>query len=457
MVRRLLVANRGEIAVRIIRAARELGVRTIAVYSDADAEAVHVRLADEAVHIGPAQASRSYLDTGAVLAAVRSSGADSVHPGYGFLSERAEFAEGVLESGAAWVGPSPQAIRSMGDKAEARRSAQEAGVPIVPGTDGPVASAADAVAAAEAVGFPVAIKASAGGGGRGIRIVGSRDDLAGAVAAAQAEARAAFGSDEVYLERFVPRARHIEVQVFGDGENFVHVGVRECSMQRRRQKMIEEAGAATLPAAIAAEMETAAVALAESVKYTGAGTVEFLYDEASGEFFFIEMNTRIQVEHPVTEMISGLDLVQEQLRIAFGERLSFTQDDVVLRGHALEVRINAENPDRDFLPSPGTVTHLQPPGGPFVRFDSGFTAGSTVPPYYDSLLAKLVVWAGDRGRAVERMLRALDELQLEGLATTAGFVRRLVDTPEFRAGEYHTTFLEQWMQTDRAEAGVAHV
>jgi acetyl-CoA carboxylase biotin carboxylase subunit len=446
---KLLIANRGEIAIRVIRAARELGIRTVAVCSETDQGALHVRSADEHVVIGPAAASQSYLDAAAVLAAAAQVGADAVHPGYGFLSERADFAEAVLGAGMIWVGPSPEAIRLMGDKAQARATAAKAGVPTVPGSDGPVSDVAAGLAAAEQVGYPVAMKAAAGGGGRGIRVVGNAEELAAALPVAHAEAAAAFGNSDVYIERFVPAARHIEVQVFGDGKNFVHLGERECSMQRRRQKVIEEAGAPGLPAAVRDAMTSAAVRLAETVAYSGAGTVEFLYDPAREDFFFIEMNTRIQVEHPVTELVVGRDLVQEQLKVASGAPLSFSQHDVVFRGHAIEVRLNAENPDMGFMPSPGTLAVLRMPGGPFVRIDSGVEAGSQVSPFYDSLLAKVIVWGPSRDEAVARMRRALDEVEVHGVATTVGFLREVLDVPEFVAGSYHTTFLETWM-TGRA-------
>ncbi|WP_036499046.1 acetyl-CoA carboxylase biotin carboxylase subunit [Nocardia aobensis] len=453
-MRKLLIANRGEIAVRIARAAREQGIATVAVHSEADRGAEHVRIADEAVLIGPAPATASYLSVDAVMAAVRDSGADAVHPGYGFLSENAEFARAVLEAGAIWVGPSPAAIREMGDKVAARKSAEAAGVPTVPGSDGEVTEIDEAERVAQRIGFPLAIKAAAGGGGRGIRIVERPEDLATAISTAQAESRAAFGSDSVYLERFVPRARHIEVQVFGDGAAAVHLGLRDCSMQRRRQKVIEEAGELGLPDAVAANMAESAVQLAKSVGYTGAGTVEFLFDEGRGEYYFIEMNTRIQVEHPVTEMVYGRDLVGEQLRVASGEPLSFAQTDLSPRGHAIEIRINAENPAMNFLPSPGTIARFDLPAGPFVRVDSGFQAGSTVTPYYDSMLAKIIVWGTDRPAALARMNRALHELVIEGVTTTASFIGEVLATEEFGTGAYHTTWLEQWM-TERAEAGDA--
>jgi acetyl-CoA carboxylase biotin carboxylase subunit len=449
-MRKLLIANRGEIAVRIARAARELGIPTVAVCSEADKEALHVRAADEHVMIGPASAAQSYLKVDALMSAARETSADAVHPGYGFLSENAAFAQRVHDEGLTWVGPSPDAISMMGDKAQARATAVQAGVPTVPGSDGPVADVSVGLEAAEHVGYPVAIKAAAGGGGRGIRIVTSPDELRAQLPVAQAESKAAFGSGEVYIERFVPRARHIEVQVFGDGTNFMHLGERDCSMQRRRQKVIEEAGAWDLPEHIRDAMTDASVRLAEVVGYSGAGTVEFLYDAERVEFYFIEMNTRIQVEHPVTEMVSGHDLVQEQLLVASGNPLSLSQAAYRPRGHAIEVRLNAENPEFNFMPSPGRLELFRMPGGPFVRVDSGFEAGSEVTPFYDSLLAKVVVWAENRDDAVARLRRALDEVEITGVATTVGFLRAVLDLPEFRAGGYHTTFLETWMAEEKS-------
>ncbi|NKX86866.1 acetyl-CoA carboxylase biotin carboxylase subunit [Nocardia coubleae] len=455
-MRKLLIANRGEIAVRIARAAREQGITSVAVYSEADAQAEHVKAADEAVLLGPPPAGASYLDTDKLLAVIVANGVDAVHPGYGFLSENADFAEAVIDAGVTWVGPSPSAIREMGDKVAARKSAQAAGVPTVPGSDGAVSDPDQVRTVVEEIGFPVAIKAAAGGGGRGIRIVEQESELAPAISTAQAEARAAFGSAEVYLERFVPRARHIEVQVFGDGERAVHLGLRDCSVQRRRQKVVEEAGDLRLPESAALGMCESAVALAVAVGYKGAGTVEYLYDETRGEYYFIEMNTRIQVEHPVTEMVYGQDLVGEQLRVAAGQPLSLHQDQLSPRGHAIEVRINAENAAMGFLPSPGTIERFDLPAGPFVRVDSGFVAGSAVAPYYDSMLAKVIAWGNDRPSALARLLRALGELRIEGVTTTADFVESVLRSPEFAAGQFHTTWLEPWMaeRTERESVDV---
>ncbi|KAB7744912.1 acetyl-CoA carboxylase biotin carboxylase subunit [Nostocoides sp. F2B08] len=444
----LLVANRGEIALRIVRAAQELGIRSVAVCSEVDVDSLHVEHADSHVVIGPASATKSYLNVDALLAAAEEAGADSVHPGYGFLSENAEFAQRVIDAGLTWVGPAPEAIRQMGDKAAARAAAERADVPTVPGSDGPVSGLDEAREVAETVGYPLAIKASAGGGGRGIRIVANPEELAAQVPVAQAEAKAAFGSGEVYLERFVARAKHIEVQVIGDGTRAIHFGERECSLQRRRQKVIEEAPAPGLPDSVREELTASAVRLAERVGYSGAGTVEYLYDPAIQEFFFIEMNTRIQVEHPVTEMITGHDLVKEQLLIAAGNALSITQDDVQFTGHSIEARLNAENPDFDFLPSPGHLDVFRMPGGPFVRVDSGFEAGRGVPPFYDSMLAKIIVWGRDRDEALSRLARALDEVEVQGIATTVAFKRRLLDLPEVRSGDYHTTYLEDMLRAE---------
>ncbi len=442
-MRKLLVANRGEIAVRIMRAARERGIRAVAVYSEADENALHRRFADESVFIGPAAASKSYLVPEAILEAARETGADAVHPGYGFLSERAAFAQAVIDAGLTWVGPSPEAIDEMGDKARAIVAAIAAGVPTVPGSGGPVSTLEEALAAAEAAEYPVAIKAAAGGGGRGIRVAENEAALREQLPIAKAEALSAFGSDAVYIERMVRDAKHVEVQVFGDGTNFVHLGERECSVQRRRQKLIEETPAPTLPESVRQEMCRSAVALAAAVGYRGAGTVEFLFEPSTGRFFFIEMNTRIQVEHPITEMVTGIDLVGEQLSVAAGNPLSFTQADVTSRGHSIEVRLNAEDPDMQFFPSPGQLSHFDLPGGPFVRSDSGFVGGDTVSPYYDSMLAKIIVWGSDREQAISRMARALGEVHVEGVKTTRDFVGQVLRSKEFQEGTYDTLFVER--------------
>ncbi|GAA4794125.1 acetyl-CoA carboxylase biotin carboxylase subunit [Actinomycetospora chlora] len=442
-LRKVLVANRGEIALRVVRACRELGIRAVAVYSDADAQAAHVRLADDAVHLGKSAASKSYLDEEKVVEAARSAGVDAVHPGYGFLSERPSFAAAVEEAGLTFVGPSSSTISTMGDKAAARAVARRAGVPVVPGSD-EVASVDDAVTAAEEIGYPVLVKASAGGGGRGIRPAASADELRTVVAEAQREAASAFGSDAVYLERALQGPKHVEVQVLGDTHgNVVHCFERECSLQRRRQKILEEAPAPGLDPSVRSALCDAAVRLASEVGYVGAGTVEFLVE--GSEFFFIEMNTRIQVEHPITEWVTGLDLVAEQLRIAGGSPLSVGQDEIVSRGASIEFRVNAEDPDQDFLPSPGDVTGLELPGGPGVRVDTALMAGDAVPPFYDSLVAKLSVWAPTREQALARGRRALAEYRVEGLPTTIGLHRRLLDEPAVVDGTYDITTLETWL------------
>ena len=449
---KILVANRGEIAVRIIRAARELGIATVQVHSAADRDMLAVRLADEAVEIGPAHAAKSYLSRDAILKAARASGADAVHPGYGFLSENADFAEAVEAAGLVFIGPAPDTIRRMGDKAAARAAAMAAGVPVVPGSEGIVEDPAKAAEIARAIGFPVMIKAAAGGGGRGIRVAQSEADLATHLPQASAEARAAFGNGGLYLERFVARARHVEVQVLGDGTSCVHLFERECSLQRRRQKVWEEAPASALPAAKREALCASAVRLAEACHYRGAGTLEYLYDEASQDFFFIEMNTRIQVEHPVTEMITGIDLVREMIRIASGEPLRLRQSDIAARGHAIEVRINAEDPAQGFRPAPGEVTGLTVPGGFGVRFDTMLYPGYGVPPFYDSLLGKLIVWDDTRAEALARLRRALGELKVEGLKTTVPLHAALARAPDVIASRVHTGWLEHWLETASLDA-----
>lgn len=450
-LRRVFVANRGEIAVRVIRAARELGLETVQAVSAADREGLAARMADAVAEVGPAQAAKSYLNKEAVLAAAVASGCDAVHPGYGFLSENAEFAEMVERAGLAFVGPAARTIRAMGDKAAAREAARAAGVPTVPGSEGRV-GAADARRVADRIGYPVMVKASAGGGGRGIRVARTPEELDALVPQAAAEAQAAFGDGGLYLERFVPRARHVEVQILGDGERVIHLYERECSLQRRRQKLWEEAPAVCLPPAVREGLCASAVRLASQVGYRGAGTLEYLYDAETGAFYFIEMNTRIQVEHPVTEMVTGIDLVREMLRVAGGAPLSVGQDEVHCRGHAVEVRINAEDPARGFLPAPGTVTALEVPGGMEVRFDTMLYAGCTVPPFYDSLLGKLVVWDTSREAALARLARALGELKVEGVPTTAALHLALAADADVRANRVHTGWLEDWLDRRGAEA-----
>ena len=449
MLKKLLVANRGEIAVRILRAAKDLGMATVAVFSDADADSLHVQIADEAVHIGPPAAKKSYLNVAAILRAAEETGADAVHPGYGFLAENADFADACAKAGMAFVGPSGDAIRTMGDKVAARSAAHAAGVPVVPGSMGRV-DLDEARHVLMDTGFPVMIKAAAGGGGRGIRIANDLAEFEAAFPQAATEALAAFGDGGLYMERVIGKARHIEVQVLGDGTDAVHCFERECSLQRRRQKVWEEAPSQALSDRVRDELCSSAVRLARAVGYSGAGTVEYLYDDAADRFYFIEMNTRIQVEHPVTEMITGVDLVAEGLRIAGGEPLRLRQRDIVVRGHAIEVRLNAEDPARDFAPFPGTVTDLRVPGGPGVRFESMLYAGYTVPPFYDSLLAKLVVHAETRDAAIMRLVRALRETRIDGLKTTKPLFLALADDPAVQAGAVHTRWLEGWLETHAA-------
>ncbi|NGM46063.1 acetyl-CoA carboxylase biotin carboxylase subunit [Rhodobacter sp. SGA-6-6] len=445
MIRKLLVANRGEIAVRILRAAKDLGMATVAVHSEADRDSLHVQLADEAVCIGPPAAKKSYLSVAAILKAAEETGADAIHPGYGFLAENADFADAVVAAGLIWVGPSGEAIRLMGDKVSARSAAHAAGVPVVPGSMGRVKDIAEARQILMDTGFPVMIKAAAGGGGRGIRIAGDLAEFEAAFPQAAAEALAAFGDGGLYMEKVIGNARHIEVQVLGDGVDAIHCFERECSLQRRRQKVWEEAPSLALSPRQRDELCASAVRLARAVNYSGAGTIEYLFDDATGRFHFIEMNTRIQVEHPVTEMITGIDLVAEGLRIAGGEALRIRQAEVQVKGHAIEVRLNAEDPAKGFAPFPGTVEALRIPGGPGVRFESMLYAGYTVPPFYDSLLAKLVVHAETRAAAIQRLTRALGETRIDGIRTTKPLFLALAADPEVQAGRFHTRWLEGWL------------
>jgi len=442
MIRKVLVANRGEIAVRVIRACRELGIRSVAVYSEADRLAPHVLHADEAYPIGEAAAARSYLRADGLVEVARSTGCDAVHPGYGFLSERAFFAAAVEDAGLAFVGPPASAIAAMGDKTEARRRMTAAGVPVVPGTTEPVVDVEAALGAAETVGYPVLLKAAAGGGGKGMRVVRSADEMAKALEAAGNEARNAFGDDSVYIERFLDRPRHIEVQVLADAHGAVlHLGERECSIQRRHQKMIEEAPSPVMTPELRERMGAAAVAAAKAVGYRSAGTIEFLFQD--GEFFFLEMNTRIQVEHPVTELVTGIDLVQWQLRVASGEPLPWRQSDIHLTGHAIECRITSEDPESGFLPSTGRIERLDVPAGPGVRWDGGIGEGTEVSLYYDPLLAKLIAHGPDRATAIARMERALDELRIIGVETSAPFHARVMREPDFRAGAIDIGYIER--------------
>ncbi len=442
---KILIANRGEIALRILRTCEEMGIATVAVHSTVDRDSLHVQLADEAVCIGEAPSSKSYLNIPGIIAAALTRNATAIHPGYGFLSENARFAEICADHEIAFIGPTPEAIRAMGDKSTAKETMIRAGVPTVPGSDGLLQDEREAAAIAHNIGYPVMIKATAGGGGRGMRLVRDDSELVRLFLAAQGEAEAAFGNPGLYLEKFIERPRHIEFQIMADSYgNVIHLGERDCSIQRRHQKLLEEAPSASLTPELREKMGTAAVMAAKSINYVGAGTVEFLLSQ-TGEFYFMEMNTRIQVEHPVTEMITGLDLIAEQIRVAQGEKLQLTQDQVVLRGHAIECRINAEDPDRDFRPAPGRISGYLPPGGPGVRMDSHVYTDYQIPPYYDSLIGKLIVWGPDRPTAIKRMKRALRECALTGLATTIGFHQKILETPEFLQGEIYTNFVEQMM------------
>ena len=447
-IRSILIANRGEIAVRIIRAAQALGIRTVQVHSAADRDMLAVKLADQSVEIGPPSAAKSYLNIEAVLKAAKETGVDAVHPGYGFLSENAAFAQAVEDAGLIFVGPKAGAISLLGDKVEARKVAKRAGVPTVPGSEGRIDDLETARSIVEQIGFPVMIKAAAGGGGRGIRIAEDMADFERHFPQASAEALAAFGDGGLYVEKVITRARHVEVQILGDGEDAVHCFERECSLQRRRQKVWEEAPSFRLPDDVRQALCASAVALAREVNYRGAGTVEYLYDEVSGEFYFIEVNTRIQVEHPVTEMITGIDLVQEMIKVAGGEKLSVRQDDIRVAGHAIECRINAEDPARGFLPGPGTIEALGVPEGDGVRFDTMLYEGYTVPPFYDSLLGKLIVWGETRDACIARLADALDNFEIRGLATTIPLHQALAADPSVASGDVHTRFLEPWLETD---------
>ncbi len=448
MFHKVLIANRGEIAVRVISACRDLGIRTVIVYSTADRESLPVRLADEAICIGPASPQESYLDVHRVLTAAEIAGAEAIHPGYGFLAESHDLAEVCEACNVTFIGPPRSAIRVMGDKALARRTMKAAGVPILPGTEEPIPTARDARRIATGVGYPVLLKASFGGGGRGMRIVEDESGLEDAFASASAEAAAAFGDGEIYLERYLSSVRHIEVQVFADGHgNTAHLGERDCSVQRRHQKLVEEAPGPGLSDSTRRELGEAAVRAAAAVEYRNAGTVEFLMDP-EGRFYFSEMNVRIQVEHPVTEMVTGLDLVREQIRVAAGEPLSFRQEDVRVSGAAIECRVNAEDPET-FMPSPGAITAFHSPGGPGVRVDTAVHAGAVIPPYYDSLVAKLITHGEDRAHAAARMRRALAEMQVEGIRTTIPLHRRILRSREFLVGGFDTGFLTRLPAEDR--------
>ncbi len=443
MIRKLVIANRGEIALRIMRACEELGVETVALHSEADEDSLHVKFAQEAVCIGPAASSRSYLNIHNIISAAEVTGADAVHPGYGFLAENAHFAEICQSHGLIFVGPEPEMIRRMGDKSLARETMISAGVPVVPGSDGVVEDEVQGLQVAREIGFPVMIKASAGGGGKGMRGAATEDEFRRAFATAQGEAEAAFGRGDIYLEKWIQRPRHVEIQILGDKHgNIVHLGERDCSIQRRHQKLIEESPSPSVDAELRERMGKAATKAAEAVSYHSAGTVEFLLDE-DRRFYFMEMNTRIQVEHPVTEMVTGLDLLKEQIRIAGGEAISFRQQDVQVKGHAIECRINAEDPEKDFAPAPGEVLAFHLPGGPGIRVDSHVYAGYRIPPFYDSMIAKLIAYGATRDEALGRMRRALEECVIEGVPSTLPFHRKMMQHPRFLRGDVTTHFLEE--------------
>jgi len=447
-IQKVLIANRGEIALRIHRACHEMGIKTVAVHSTADADAMHVRLADQAVCIGPPSATDSYLNIPNIISAAEITGADAIHPGYGFLSENARFAEIVELHNIIWIGPKPEHIRVMGDKVEAKRTAGALGLPLVPGSDGGIDDIDEARRVADAIGYPVIVKAASGGGGRGMKVVDAPEKLESLMSQARSEAKAAFGDATVYIEKYLGRPRHIEFQVFGDGNGkAIHLGERDCSLQRRHQKVLEEAPSPVISAEQRAEMGGIVARAMADMGYRGAGTIEFLYED--GRFYFIEMNTRLQVEHPVTEMITGIDLVREQIRVACGDGLSFTQDEVEFRGHAIECRINAEDP-QSFAPSPGRITGYHAPGGLHVRVDSGLYAGYRVPPYYDSMIAKLIVYGTSREKCLLRLRRAIEEFVIEGVKTTIPLHQRLIDDPEVQAGSYDIKWLEEWLARNPA-------
>jgi len=442
MFKKILIANRGEIACRVIRACREMNIETVAVYSDVDRDALHVRMSDEAYHIGPAPSSESYLRWEKIIDVAKQAGVDAIHPGYGFLSENAEFVRNVAKPGITFIGPLPEAMEAMGGKISARKIAIAAGVPVVPGTTEPLRSFEDAAETAGRFGYPVMLKASAGGGGKGMRLVASESELKSALENAQAEALASFGDDAVYIEKAIVRPRHIEIQIFSDSHgNHVHLGERECSIQRRHQKVIEEAPSPINSAQLREQMGECAVLVAKAVDYVGAGTVEFLVSDLDKSFYFLEMNTRLQVEHAVTELVTGIDLVREQINVAAGNPLTFSQDDVILTGHAIECRIYAEDPENNFLPSPGKITRLRVPQGPGVRDDGGVYEGSEVSIYYDPMISKFAVYGKDRDQAIERMRRALKEYQIAGIKTTLPFFRTVMEDPDFVAGNLDTGFI----------------
>jgi acetyl-CoA carboxylase biotin carboxylase subunit len=453
MFKKILIANRGEIACRVIRACREMNITSVAVYSDADVDALHVRMADEAYHIGPPPSAESYLRGEKIIEVAKLAGAEAIHPGYGFLSENAGFVQAVTEAGIVFIGPPARAMESMGGKMSARKIATEAGVPIVPGTTEALRSVAEAQEIAAGMGYPVMLKASAGGGGKGMRLVNDESELKSALETAQSEARASFGDDAVYIEKAVQRPRHIEIQVFSDKHgNHVHLGERECSIQRRHQKVIEEAPSPINSAELRAEMGACAVKVAAAVDYVGAGTVEFLVSDVDRSFYFLEMNTRLQVEHPVTELVTGIDLVREQIRVAWGEPLSFTQEDIQLRGHAIECRVYAEDYEQNFMPSPGKIRRLRVPQGPGVRDDGGVYEGAEVSIYYDPMISKFATYGRDREEAIDRMRRALREYEIGGIKTTLPFFREVMEDPEFVAGHLHTGFISDFNSRRRSSS-----
>jgi len=444
-IKSLFVANRGEIAVRVIRACRELGIAAVQGYSEADQDSLAVKLADKSVCIGAAPSKESYLNQKALIDAAKASGADAIHPGYGFLSENAEFAEQCERAGLIYVGPQSSVIRLMGDKAAARKLAHEAGVPITMGSPDPINSPEEAIEIGQRIGYPLLVKAAAGGGGRGMRVVTQESELRESLERAAAEASAAFGDGSLYIEKYLSPVRHVEVQVIGDGKNIIHLGERDCTIQRRHQKLVEEGPSPALSPALRERLTASAVALARHVGYRSAGTLEYIVDAAKQEFYFIEMNTRIQVEHPVTEMLTGLDLVKMQIRIADGEPLSIKQSDVRVSGHVIECRINAEDPEKGFMPRPGVLGEYSAPSGPGVRVDSHAFPGYKLPPHYDSLIAKLLVWGSDRTEALARMKRALGEFQISGVPTTIEFHKRLIGEPDFVEGDVHTRYVKEKM------------
>jgi acetyl-CoA carboxylase biotin carboxylase subunit len=444
MIKKVLIANRGEIAVRIIRACKEMNIETVAIYSEADKEALHVQLADEAYCVGPTLSKESYLNLTNIISVAKLTGCDAIHPGYGFLAENADFAELCRECNIIFIGPSPEAISKMGTKDVARDTMKEAGVPIVPGSQGIIKSTEEAIELARKMGYPVIIKATAGGGGKGIRVAHSEQELVKGIQITQQEASTAFGNPGVYIEKYIQDFRHVEIQVMADTHgNVIHLGERDCTIQRRLQKLLEETPSPALDASIREQMGQAAVKAAQAVNYTGAGTVEFIYEYKEKKFYFMEMNTRIQVEHPVTEMVTGVDLIKEQIRVASGEKLSLTQEEVQFNGWAIECRINAENPAKNFMPSPGKIQMYLPPGGFGVRVDSAVYPGYTIPPYYDSMIAKLITYGKTREEAIAKMKRALSEFVIEGVHTTIPFHLQLLEHPDFVKGDFNTKFLEQ--------------